>query len=612
MSTVALSPSRFSLSKPGVALSAAALLMLPLWTAWATALGSKPHYEFFPILVLGVAFLVRQRLLEVDESTLRPGHPAFSAIMGLFSIPCLFIGYFQPSAVLAFAGTVAAFSMVMHILGGWSLVRKISPAFVLLAVITPPPGELDTVLTLRLQRISVVIASRTLDMFDIFHVVNMNTLEVDGQRFLVEEACSGIQSLFSILAFALFYALWNQRGFLLTSLLLVGAVIFDLSLNVLRICLGVIAKITGDIDLLNGWPHEILGIVVFVLGLTLTLSWDVVLMEISSAKFFSISKLGKLIRRVFPGKAGQSMRSGGSDRSRSESTKSTQTGSISLKPPRKAFAAILVAWAVLVLPLTAMASIRFAREKIRSTNAKVDDTVKLALESKGEDRLKRLEDLTKKTRPTFAPPEKIGSWTLLPESIKSSERTLSFGSNSESFVYQNGKIQAQISIDYPFFGYHDLNICYDMGGWKVQVMQAENTGSTKEVPYNVSVITRGIDQKGLLIYSAFLENGNWKLEPPEARYDVETEGGQGLFGNLVTRAKYRFGKMISDIPAMIKGATAPTVDNYYRNYQLQAMFVSTDNPSKEQRELLQSFFREAAPVFKQKFLESTKTATPAK
>jgi hypothetical protein len=115
-----------------------------------------------------------------------------------------------------------------------------------------------------------------------------------------------------------------------------------------------------------------------------------------------------------------------------------------------------------------------------------------------------------------------------------------------------------------------------------------------------------------LIYSAFLENGNWKLEPPEARYDVETEGGQGLFGNLVTRAKYRFGKMISDIPAMIKGATAPTVDNYYRNYQLQAMFVSTDNPSKEQRELLQSFFREAAPVFKQKFLGSTKTATPAK
>ena len=613
MSTVDLSQKRFSVTNPGFALIAAAALMMPLWFAWAAALGNKPHYEFFPILVLGVVFLVRQRLLEVDETTLRPGHPVISAMMGLFSIPCLFVGYFQPSAVLAFIGTVSAFSMIMHSLGGWSMVRKISPAFVLLAVITPPPGELDTILTLRLQRVSVVIASRTLDMFDIFHVVNMNTLEVDGQRFLVEEACSGIQSLFSILAFALFYALWNQRGFLLAGLLLAGAVIFDLSLNVLRICVGVIAKITGDIDLLNGWPHEILGIVVFVLGLTLTLSWDIVLLELSTLKLFSISKLSKLFRRVFSRKESVRARSGSSEqRDQSNPSRSSKSSPISLKPPRKVFAAVLIGWAGLVLPLTAMASIRITREKIKAASVKVDDTVKQALESKGEDRLKRLEDLTKKTRPTFTPPAKIGEWVLLPESLKSSERTLSFGSKSESFVYQNGKIQAQISIDYPFFGYHDLNICYDMGGWKVQVISAESTGSkTSEVPYNVSVISRGIDQKGLLIYTAFLESGDWKLEPPEARYDVETTGGSGLVGNLLTRAKYRLGQIVTDIPAMLAGATAPTVDSYYRNYQLQAMYVSSASPTVEEREQLQTFFREAAPVFKQKFLESTKPAKPA-
>ena len=253
-SVAALDTKKISLSKPGVALILASVLMLPLWLAWAAALGTKPHYEFFPILVLGVAFLVRQRLQEVDESALRPGNPVLAAAMALFSIPCLFVGYFQPMAVLASAGTISAFTMVVYLLGGWGLVRKISPAFLLLLVITPPPGDLDIVLTTRLQRLSVVIASRTLDMFDIYHVVNQNTLEVDGQRFLVEEACSGIQSLFSILAFTLFYAIWNHRGFWRTGLLLAGAISFDLSLNVFRICLGVIAKITGDIDLLNGWP----------------------------------------------------------------------------------------------------------------------------------------------------------------------------------------------------------------------------------------------------------------------------------------------------------------------------------------------------------------------
>ena len=608
-SVAALDTKKISLSRPGVALILASLLMLPLWLAWAAALDSKPHYEFFPILVLGVAFLVRQRLQEVDQATLRPGNPALALALGLFSIPCLFIGYFQPSAVLAFAGTISAFTMVVFLLGGWGLVRKISPAFLLLAVITPPPGELDTVLTLRLQRLSVVIASRTLDMFDIYHVVNMNTLEVDGQRFLVEEACSGIQSLFSILAFTLFYAIWNHRGLVRTGLLIAGAVSFDLSLNVFRICLGVIAKITGDIDLLNGWPHEILGIIVFVMGLALTLSWDVVLEEVANSKLFSLTKIRALLKRAVPPKEGTRLRSAAAAVRDKAVAAEQKAAALSLKPPRKAVVAVLLGWCVLIFPFTALASVKFAREKIKVSQAKVDDTVKLALESKGEDRLKRLEELTKKTRATFAPPEKIGDWKLLPESLKSSERTLSFGSNSESFVYQNGKLLAQVSIDYPFYGYHDLNICYDMGGWKVQVMPAESTGSTPETPYNVSVISRGIDQKGLLIYSAFLEDGSWKLEPPEARYDVETTGNKGLIGNIVSRASYRLGKLVTDIPAMLKNAATPTVETYYTNYQLQSPFVSTDTPSQQERQQLQDFFREAAPLFKDRFLQSNRSAT---
>lgn len=612
MATASYDLKKASWLKPGVALSVAAVLMLPLWMAWMASLSSKPHYEFFPILILGVIFLVRQRLIGLTEAQLRPGHPVVSVLMGLFSLPCLFIGYFQPSAVFAFTGTVTAFSMVLHAMGGWSLVRRISPAFVLLAVITPPPGQFDTVLTLRLQRISVVIASRTLDMFGIFHVVNMNTLEVDGQRFLVEEACSGIQSLFSILAFATFYSIWNYRGLFRTVLLLSGAVAFDLSLNVFRICLGVIAKITGDIDLLNGTPHEILGIVVFVLGLMLTLSWDVVLEEIYNSTTSSAGRVGRYFRRLFS--RGDTRGSGAARAGVSINPAMSGAGqmiaaNVGNSRPRKIFIGALALWAVLVLPLTAMATIRFTREKASQFAAeKKDDRVAEALASKGEERLKRLEELTQKTRATFAPPDKIGDWTLLPESVQSSQRTLSFGSKSESFLYQNGTKSVQISIDYPFFGYHDLNICYDMGGWKVQVMPQDSTGATPEMPYNVSVITRGVDQKGLLVYTAFLPDGNWKLEPPEARYDVETTGSQGLIGNLVNRGSYRLKKMVQDIPSMLANATKPEVSTYYENYQLQAMMVGTDTPSATEREMLQSFFREAAPQLKQKFMEAQKNA----
>jgi len=615
MSSVTLASGKSKFFTSGVVIALAAVLMTPLWVAWMRALSAKPHYEFFPILIIGIVFLMRQRLMEFDESQLRPGHPLISLAFGLISVPMLLVGSFQPSTTFCYLGTVTAFSMVIYSLGGWSLVRKISPVFVLLAVITPPPGELDTVLTLRLQRISVIIASRTLDMFGIFHVVNMNTLEVDGQRFLVEEACSGIQSLFSILAFAVFYAIWNHRGIFRTSLLLFGAVLFDLSLNVFRICLGVIAKVTGNIDLLSGTPHEILGIVVFVLGLLLTLSWEFVLEEVYQSSAASTGKLRMLLSRLFGKKKAGMTGKGQPQTITTVGTKSVAAGEgSSLKPKRsdaparKVFVAAIGVWALLVLPLSGLASIRLVREKIQQQQQIKDDRVTEALESKGEERLKKLEELTQKTRATFAPPLQIGDWKLLPESVQSSQRTLSFGSKSESFTYQNGNRMVMVSIDYPFYGYHDLNICYDMGGWKVSVLSAETTGSTPELPYNVSLISRGVDQKGLLVYTAFLADGNWKLEPPEARYDVESTGKGGVLGNLFSRGVYRMQKMVKDLPAMVKNASVPEVNTYYENFQLQALVVGTDNPSQDEREKVQAFFREAAPQFKQKFMESKAAA----
>lgn len=616
MSSATLASGKSKWLSTGMAIAAAAVLMLPLWVAWMRALNAKPHYEFFPILILGIVFLMRQRLMEFDQSQLRPGHPLVSLALGLFSVPLLLIGSFQPSTTFCYLGTVSAFSMVIYSLGGWNMVRKVSPVFVLLAVITPPPGELDTVLTLRLQRISVIIASRTLDMFGIFHVVNMNTLEVDGQRFLVEEACSGIQSLFSILAFAVFYAIWNHRGFFRTALLLFGAVLFDLSLNVFRICLGVIAKVTGDIDLLSGTPHEILGVIVFILGLLLTLSWEFVLEEIYQSSAASTGKLRTLLSRIFSGKNKGAMVGKGQPQTLSASA--TKSGSPGEKaaakprsfdsPSRKVFVAALGIWAVLVLPLSGLASIRLVREQMQQRGQIIDDRVTEALASKGDERLKKLEELTQKTRATFSPPPQIGDWKLLPESVQSSQRTLSFGSKSESFNYQNGNRQVLVSIDYPFYGYHDLNICYDMGGWKVSVLSADTTGSTPELPYNVSLISRGVDQKGLLVYTAFLADGNWKLEPPEARYDVESTGKGGVLGNLFTRGVYRMQKMVKDLPAMVKNASVPEVNTYYENFQLQALVVGTDNPSQDEREKVQAFFREAAPQFKQKFMESKAAA----
>jgi len=107
-----------------------------------------------------------------------------------------------------------------------------------------------------------------------------------------------------------------------------------------------------------------------------------------------------------------------------------------------------------------------------------------------------------------------------------------------------------------------------------------------------------------LVYSAFIADGNWKIEPPEARYEMESGNKGGLAGNFINRGIYRLNKMLTDIPAMLKNASKPEVDSYYENFQLQALVVGTDNPSQADRDAVQNFFRQAAPELKQKFMEA--------
>jgi len=611
MSTATLkeSPRKFSLNEPGIALIAAALLMLPLWAPWQAELATTPHHEFFPILVFGMVFLVRHRLMSMDDPTATPGKPFLAGLLALASLPCLFVGYVMPQPALMCAGTVLAFSMVLYALGGWRLWRRVVPVFALLALITPPPAELDHLLTLKLQQLSVVIASRVLDMFKIFHVVNTNTLEVDGQRFLVEEACSGIQSLFSILAFALFYAIWNERGLFRTFLLLCGALIFDLSLNVFRICLGVVAKITGDINLLDGWPHEMLGIIVFVMGLGLTLSWDVVMEELSVSKLLPLAWLGKRFRRLKPGKSRSKSRSSASSRRESAEPSLAATSGGSFGPLKKASIGILAAWALLVVPMTALSALQLPRY-LQGGPAIDDDTVTRALETRGEDRLKLLEELTRKSRSSFTPPAKIGDWTLLPEGTKSSERTMSFGSKSESFIYFNGLLTVQFSIDYPFYGFHDLNICYDVGGWQVNDLPIDTIGSTDELPYNASTMSRGIDQRAVMVYSAFLDNGEWRVSRPETFARIGTTSQSGETTSFVEIARNRLAtrvdRFMNDLPVLARSAFFPDpkaqMTNSYTNYQIQALYIDTDTITDEKRKAVEAFFREAAPLLKDQFL----------
>lgn len=94
-----------------------------------------------------------------------------------------------------------------------------------------------------------------------------NVLEFPGKRLLVEEACSGVQSLFAVVAAMAAYLVWQRRPWSIAALVLPAAVAAALVMNLARVTAIALAQHGLGLDLSGGWPHEALGTVGFALAL---------------------------------------------------------------------------------------------------------------------------------------------------------------------------------------------------------------------------------------------------------------------------------------------------------------------------------------------------------
>ncbi|MEZ6131870.1 MAG: exosortase/archaeosortase family protein [Planctomycetaceae bacterium] len=222
-------------------------------------LWSRDHFQFFPVYVVTVVLLTAKNVREADfpqAGTWRV-EPATCGI-----------------ALLALVGSMWFWSpwlgAVSLLLLGNSLLNHFPDArrfWRLLVILIPLPLGLDEQLVHKLQLMSSVRASSLLDFLNVPHLMRGNVLELSEKRLFVEEACSGISSVYLLMAATLlFVALFEVR--LIRSVpLQVSVVWWALIGNVCRIVAIAVAHAWRQVDLTTGWPHEVLGIVTLLLPL---------------------------------------------------------------------------------------------------------------------------------------------------------------------------------------------------------------------------------------------------------------------------------------------------------------------------------------------------------
>lgn len=284
-------PVRATARPPAVlvaAVAALALAHLPLLVAHGFALWGRPHYQFFPIVLIGAGMLA--------WPAVKAAWPGAGTAPGRTTWILLAVNWLMLATALVldspWLGAVAFLELLValaHGLGGWKLVRATLPALVFLLLIIPPPFGLDLRLVNGLQTLTSKCADYVLDYLGTLHLQQGNLIEVGGKKYFVEEACSGINSLLSVLACTVFYVFWAGTHWLRGILLIAASIFWVLIANIVRVVSIVYLdsrfqlEAKYNIDLLHGWAHATLGLVLFALVLLLLASTDRLLMFLGTS-----------------------------------------------------------------------------------------------------------------------------------------------------------------------------------------------------------------------------------------------------------------------------------------------------------------------------------------
>ncbi len=452
------------------------LLFIDFSNTW-----QQPHYQFFPF-----AFIAFFALLWSRQHS---RNPRPKLILCLVVIDVLLL-----SAAVALRSPWLASVGLWHLLLAVAVSRKDKEtgsslaylAFLPLLAVRLPVN-MDVLVIQNLQDLTSRIASKVLNLVGCLHLRDGNVITLTSKSLLVEEACSGIQSLFTMLFLAILICCYNRRRPFHATLVIGSAVFFAGFMNVLRVITVALAEDWWQLDLTAGWSHDVLGYAVLGMAAGLVYNFDFFLLGFTApVPDVDLDMPNVQFRNPFVAAfnwliATETLhRPGGLD-------------AVQARQPMSFRKSVILSIILCLVGIAAQASALLSRPD-RSARSDFITTKEILSESSVD--------------------TAIAGFQRTNYEIEERDRTSDNGSFSNVWDFQGNSLMARVSCDHSFRGWHDLRDCYRGTGWEVMETQVDRTDSDwPAMQVKLNKIHNG--SHAILFFSLFDVTGK-PFRPPEA------------------------------------------------------------------------------------------------
>lgn len=264
---------------PWLAIAAGlALLYVPTYIDLARGLWRDDDYAHGPIILAVFGYLVWRKRMFWGQTTCSfkrnrwsvPGLMLLAAGLVLY-----IIGRSQGLALFEVASHLPVIAGVLLVMGGPGLVRRLAFPLLFLFFLIPLPGFILEAVTTPLKELVSVMVTAILQGAGYPVERSGVVLEIGGHQMLVADACSGLNSLYSLFALGLLYAhLTGPSKPARVALLVASIVPIAIAANAVRVAALVLIAYHYGEEAAQGFLHDFAGMLVFVTALLLMLGVD--------------------------------------------------------------------------------------------------------------------------------------------------------------------------------------------------------------------------------------------------------------------------------------------------------------------------------------------------